>query len=63
MNKERHFRKDPRDYAMVLVEDGMIDAIVLLSAALKWMSEDQVRSMLDANDLSPRFIDKEEDEE
>ena len=63
MDKEL-FERDPRDFALSLVEDGMIDPMLMLTAALNWMSTDEVREMLDANELSPRFDeDEEEDEE
>ena len=64
MDKEL-FQRDPRDFALGLVDDGMIDPMMLLTAALNWMSHDEVREMLDANELSPRFTydDPEEDED
>ena len=49
------FDSDPRDFALQLVEQG-VDAKDLLTAALKFMSHDDVREMLDANELSPRFL-------
>jgi hypothetical protein len=55
------FQKNPRDYALQLVEDGMVDPILMLTAALKWMSTDDVQEMLDANELSPRFEEDEDD--
>ena len=55
------FQTDPRDYALQLVEESLTSADNLLSAALGHMSYDEVRSMLDANELSPRF-DEDEDE-
>jgi hypothetical protein len=48
------FNSDPRDYALQLVERGY-DSAHLLLCALKHMSHDDVRGMLDANELSPRF--------
>lgn len=48
------FKSDPRSYALDLVEAGH-DPNSLLLAALKYMSHDDVRDMLDANELSPRF--------
>ncbi len=57
MNK-RQFQNDPRDYALELVESGIVNAHSLLVAALKFMSHDDVRAMLDANELSPRFGDE-----
>lgn len=56
------FRKDPRDFALDLVEQGMVDPQLMLTAALNWMSHDEVRNMLDANELSPRFDDEGDDE-
>lgn len=59
MDKEL-FRKDPRGYAMELVDCGAVDAYQMLTAALVYMSHDDVRGMLDANELSPRFFDEDE---
>lgn len=61
MDKEL-FRNDPRDFALSLVDEGMIDPMLLLTAALNWMSTDEVREMLDRNELSPRF-DQEDNED
>ena len=57
------FRKDPRDFALGLVNDGMVDPMMMLTAALNWMSHDEVRDMLDANELSPRFEEEELEDE
>ena len=62
MDKEL-FQRDPRDFALGLVDDGMIDPMWLLTAALNWMSTDEVRELLDANELSPRFAEDDEDDE
>ena len=57
------FESDPRSYALELVDMGM-SADHLLLCALKYMSHDDVRNMLDCNELSPRFDEEtEEDEE
>ena len=61
MDKEL-FKQDPRDFALMLVDEGVIDPMLLLKAALNWMSTDEVRDMLDANELSPRFSDEDEDD-
>lgn len=55
MNEEQ-FNADPRDYALELVEMGY-SADHLLMCALKYMSHDDVRDMLDCNELSPRFTE------
>lgn len=58
---EKQFNKDPRAYALDMVENGLVSADAMLLNALLYMSHDDVRGMLDANELSPRF--SEEDEE
>ena len=58
MFDEALFNSDPRDYALQLVEQGFL-ADYLLLCALKYMSHDDVRDMLDCNELSPRFEDDE----
>ena len=42
---------DYRDEAIELVEDGTVDPMMMLTACLKWMSQDEVRDMLNANEL------------
>ena len=49
---------DSRDRALELVEDGFISADDLLTAALKYMSTDDVEDMLDCNELSERFMEE-----
>ena len=49
---------DFRDVAFELVEDGMVDPMMMLTAALKYMSQDEVKDMLEINELMP-----EEDED
>jgi hypothetical protein len=53
--QDRFFQKQPRAYADDLVAEGIVDAKDMLSKCLSWMSADDVREMLDANELSPRF--------
>ena len=62
MDKEQ-FQSEPRDYALEMVEIGLVSADHLLLCALKYMSHDDVREMLDINELSPRFDEETEDEE
>jgi hypothetical protein len=63
MADSSEFKKNPRSYALGLVEEKLIDADTMLKAALGYMSFDDVRDMLDDNEMSPRFIDEEEDED
>lgn len=53
------YQDTPRDFALELVEGGRISAEDLLKACLVFMSHDDVREMLDDNELSPRFTEEE----
>jgi hypothetical protein len=44
---------DYRDYLIELVDDGILDAREALIMAAKWMSQDDVRDMLAANEVIP----------
>jgi hypothetical protein len=55
MSDKKQFKEDPRSYAQELVDQGLVSADALLEACLIYMSHDDVRDMLDANELSPRF--------
>ena len=48
---------DYRDRLIVLVEDGMLDPMMAVMMCVKWMTNDEVGEMLDANELSERFQD------
>lgn len=56
------FDTDPRCYALELLDTG-VSTDHLLLCALNYMSHDDVREMLDMNELSPRFDDETEEEE
>lgn len=49
-----------RVQALDLVFDGLVDADHLLNACLKYMSEDEVKDMLEINGLSEIFLEEEE---
>lgn len=55
-NEFGNFEKDPRDYA-IGIADSLGNDRSLLVACLKFMSESDVKQMLDDNELSPRFFD------
>ena len=44
---------DWRDYAVELVEDGMVSRDTMITALLKYLSDDEVKEMLEANELMP----------
>jgi hypothetical protein len=50
-----------RDRLIELVEDGMLDPMMALQMCANWLSEDEVGEMLDANELSERFEEDEDD--
>ena len=49
------FKRDPRSYALGMVKEGLLSSETLARALLSYMSHDDVREALDANELSPRF--------
>lgn len=53
---DNEYKNNPRNYALSLVDDGLVDPKHLLVCMLKWMSNDDVRKALDSNELSPRFV-------
>lgn len=59
----KNFKNNPRDFALQLVEEGHTTEEDLLMACLGFLSHDEVREMLDNNELSPRFFDYEDDDE
>jgi hypothetical protein len=54
MPESETFQTSPRDFALELVENGM-DKDEMILCCLKYMSHDNVRDMLDCNELSPIF--------
>jgi hypothetical protein len=51
---------DFRNVALELVDNGMVSAEQMLTMALKYMSNDDVEDMLDANELSERFFEDDD---
>ena len=51
---------DYRDRLIELVEDGMLDPMMAVTMCVKWMSNGEVGEMLDANELSDRFMETED---
>ena len=48
--------KSKRDKAFELVDEGMVSPEQMMLMALSYMSADDVENMLDANEISDRFI-------
>ena len=55
------FKRDPRSYALMLVQDGLVDAETMVLALVQSMTPDDVRYALDANEMSPRFDEEYDD--
>jgi len=51
--------RNSRDKAIDLVEDGMVSAEDMMKMCLQYMSTDDVDEMLDANELSERFMEED----
>ena len=49
--KKEENMTDFRDHAVELVEDGMVDPMMMLTACLKYMSQEEVADMLEINEL------------
>lgn len=50
------WENEPRDYALEMVESGIVDADHMNLVLLKYMSHDDVRGALEANELDPDAI-------
>lgn len=53
------FESDPRAYVLEIFDHHLVSEEYLITALLKYMSHDDVRGALDANELSPRFYEDE----
>ena len=55
------YNRDPRSYALMLIQDGLVDAETMVLALVQAMTPDDVRYALDANEMSPRFDEEYDD--
>jgi hypothetical protein len=46
-----------------MIEDGILDRDAVIMAAVKYMSEDDVRDMMESNEFVPVEEDEEEDDD
>lgn len=54
------FKNDPRGFALEIAKNsGWTRTVAMLEMALNFMSKDDVREMLDSNELSPRFLEED----
>lgn len=54
---------DARERALDLIEQGIVAADHMVLMCMKWMTPDDVEEMLDANELSERFMEDEEEDD
>jgi len=53
----------PRDKLLEMIENGVVSADNAVLMCVKYMSADDVEDMLDANELSERFLEDEDEDE
>ena len=63
MADKNDFDNRPDHYALELVEDCTTTAESMLAQCLTYMSNDEIRQMLDENELSPRFENDDDDDD
>jgi hypothetical protein len=51
VNETENKKMDYRDYLIELVDDGLLDAREALIMLAKWMSQDDVKDVLTANEI------------
>jgi len=49
----KYFPRQYTDSLLELIEDGILDKDTVIMACLKYMSDDQVRDMAEANEFFP----------
>lgn len=61
-----HIEEDYRDKVLEACEEGLISYQEIAEAAMKWMSDDEVKEMIHANELDddiPKLSQDEKDDE
>ena len=53
--------RSKRDKAFDLVDEGIVSPEQMMQMALSYMSADDVEDMLDANELSERFLGEDDE--
>ena len=56
MNNTELFKSNPRDYVVMLHEEGIVSVEILLTACLKYMPKDDVKEMCEMNQIEPDNI-------
>jgi len=52
-----------RDYLYDLMREQVVSGEHVVNMICKWMTDDDIMNMLDANELSPRFLREEQDDD
>ena len=50
-----------RDRLIEIVEEGTLDPMMALQMCARWMTDDECHNMLDAHELTDRFLEDEEE--
>ena len=50
-----------REKLIELVNEGILDPMMALEMCARWMTNEEVGEMLDAHELSDRFLEDDED--
>jgi hypothetical protein len=50
-----------RDELVRMAEEGLLDAVTLAIMVAKWLTPAECEEMMDANELTARFTDEEEE--
>ena len=48
----------PSDKLLEMIENGLQDNCNVVAMCIQWMSEDDIAEMMDANELSERFLEE-----
>ena len=56
MTDKELFERNPRDYVVMLHEEGIVSVETLLTACLKYMSHDDCKEMCELNQIEPDNI-------
>lgn len=57
------FKNDPRSFVIELIDSGYVDANAIVLMLVKYMSHDDVRDCMRANEIHPDFDETLADEE
>jgi hypothetical protein len=66
MRRKKKIMNEVRKYSnklMELVETGVLDPVDVVRMCVKWMSEDDVQEMMEANEIEYEYPEEEDEED